>query len=81
MTVDLTKRRSDLLSDTRKLADEYEDAEYAFADVNCNVCIKFRDSFRIVQNLEQAMQLCDRFGGAKVEEDDEDDDDDSEDEP
>ena len=75
MAVDLTKHRSDLLSETRKLVDTYANAEFAFADINCNVCIKFKDSFRIAEDLEHATDLFEKYGGENDDEDDEDDED------
>ena len=78
MAVDLTKWRSYLLKNIRKLIDTYTDAEFAFADVNCNICIKFKDGFRVVEDMDAARQLCERLGGAKDEEDDDDENSDDE---
>ena len=78
MAVDLTKYRSVLLSDIRRLIGKYEDAEFVFADVNCNICIKFKDSFKYVDDIASAKVLCDRFGGAKNEDDVSEDEDEEE---
>ena len=40
VTIDLTKRRYALLNDAKGIIDNYPEANYAFADVNCSLAIR-----------------------------------------
>ena len=71
VSVDLTKTRSDLLLKVRKELENYTDADYAFADINCNLCISFSSTgLKYFDSYQRAEYLLDKFGGEVVVADD-----------
>lgn len=56
--LDLTKHRKDLLSKINiDLAEKQTQDCFAFADVNCRLCVKLGDSFHYISNYEEYLQL------------------------
>ena len=51
VTIDLTKRRYALLNHAKEIIDNYPEANYAFADVNCSLAIRLaNESLRYFNN-------------------------------
>ena len=80
ISLDLTDSRRKLISKVSDNCGKFSNADFAFGDVNCNLCIRFKDNtYRHFGNLAKANELLEKFGGAEVEEvddiDDENDDD------
>ena len=55
---DLTKTRFDLLTQVRRLCEGSTAAEFAFADINCSLCMKMRDGdIKFFSSLEGARKI------------------------
>ena len=55
---DLTKSRLDLLTKVKELCKESNEAEYAFADVKCSLCLKMRGhGIKFFRNMEEAEKI------------------------
>ena len=61
--LDLTKRRYDLLKDVRGIVKHYPQIDYVFADVNCSLCIRFRNNecmyFNDKEKLDEILEKLD----------------------
>ena len=68
----LTKKRLKILQKVQDEVKAYQNAEFCFADVNCNLCIKFRDKFRYFTTEQEANDLLEAHGGELIAEGSED---------
>ena len=60
VTLDLTKTRMDILKETIDLARESDHITYAFADINCGLCVKLTNvSFKFVSTIDDLNNLHD----------------------
>ena len=67
MSIDLTKQRLDLISEVNQEVENYDNADFAFGDVNCQLCIRFKDNtYRHFNSLDQAVRILNKFGGNEV---------------
>ena len=81
ISLDISKARQDLLYKVRsELVERYPDAVFAFADVNCNLSVKFASGFKFFESWDGAKDLFRRYGGIPVEADNNDENDDDEEE-
>ena len=58
ITLDLTKTRIDILKETIDLALESHHISYAFADINCTLCVKLTNgSFKFFNTIDDLNNL------------------------
>ena len=58
ITLDLTKTRMELLKETIDLARESDHISYAFADINCSLCVKLTNgSFKFFNTIDDLNNL------------------------
>ena len=58
VTFDLTKTRMDILKEVIDLARERNHISYAFADINCNLCVKLSNrSFKFFNTIDDLNNL------------------------
>lgn len=61
ISLDLTKRRLDLLSSAREAIVCYPEVNFVFNDINCNLALKVRDEikyFNTIEQLEHVLSKC-----------------------
>ena len=58
--LDLTKKRYNILKSARSIADEKQDVNYVFADINCRLKVVFKDGtsefFKDVSELNDLIE-------------------------
>ena len=56
--VELTKTRYKILKSARSIADEKQDVNYVFADINCRLKVVFKDrTFVLLKNISELNEL------------------------
>ena len=55
---DLTKKRYNILKSARSIAEEKQDVNYVFADVNCRLKVVFKDgTSEFLKNISELNEL------------------------
>ena len=58
--LDLTKKRYNILKSARSIADEKQDVNYVFADINCRLKVVFKDGtsefFKDISELNELIE-------------------------